>query len=421
MNTAQPPEQRQPPDERDLYIPLRHGDLIRRLAEELALEGAERERFDSLCQKLVALFHVEHLAALIEVEDLYAPLDPDGEVIDLTPDAPDEVEQNVDSILDRLTSVLHAAHYEQLSQQVLEEAIEIGGAWNIRLDVDFSVFDRLLIFARGYRRMKLTRRPWYRFFREESIEIPEFQRLVMVFRLKPHKRVDPALRTDVLYLKVFKNIPESELEVLLPGSRVRFSLLDQGKILLPTLSGAALIAYKIVKGALALTFLTFVAIWQWIVMILILGGYLIRSFISYLGTRNKYQLGLTRNLYLKNLDNNSGVIYRIFSEAEEQELGETLLAYALLLQRPGQAATSELELTALCESFLLRVVRRELRFDLHDALGKLIRLGLVESAGADCWRAVSLERAPAELERNWDRLFTRGRGLWSLDRLFKRD
>ncbi|MFN5321338.1 MAG: TMEM143 family protein [Planctomycetota bacterium] len=419
MNTTHRPEERPLVDERDLYIPLRHGDLIRRLAEELALEGEERQRFDSLCQKLVALFHVEHLAALIEVEDLYAPLDPDGEVVDLTPDAPGEVERNVEAILDRLSSLLHAAHYEQLSQQVLEEAIEVGGAWNVRLDVDFSVFDRLLVFARGYRRIQLTRRRWHRFFREESIEIPEFQRLVLVFRLKAHKRVDPTLRTDVLYLKVFKNIPESELEVLLPGSRVRFSLLDQGKILLPTLSGAALIAYKIIKGALALTFLTFVAIWQWVVMLLILGGYLVRSFFSYLGTRNKYQLGLTRNLYLKNLDNNSGVIYRIFSEAEEQELGETLLAYAVLLQRPVSEATSEPELTELCEHFLLRVVGRELRFDLHDALGKLIRLGLIESAGADRWRAVPLERAPGELERNWGRLFTRGRGLWSLDRLFE--
>jgi len=235
MNTTHRPEERPLVDERDLYIPLRHGDLIRRLAEELALEGEERQRFDSLCQKLVALFHVEHLAALIEVEDLYAPLDPDGEVVDLTPDAPGEVERNVEAILDRLSSLLHAAHYEQLSQQVLEEAIEVGGAWNVRLDVDFSVFDRLLVFARGYRRIQLTRRRWHRFFREESIEIPEFQRLVLVFRLKAHKRVDPTLRTDVLYLKVFKNIPESELEVLLPGSRVRFSLLDQGKILLPTL------------------------------------------------------------------------------------------------------------------------------------------------------------------------------------------
>lgn len=400
---------RQQPEERDLFIPLRHGDLIRRLAEELSLAGADRQRFDALCQKLVALFHVQHLAALIEVEDLYAPLDPDGEVVDLTPDEPGEVEKNVGAILDRLTSLLQAAHYQQLSQEVLEEAIEVGGAWNVRLDVDFSVFDRLLVFARGYRRLKLTRRPWYRLYREESVEIPEFQRLVMAFRLKPHKRIDASLRTDVLYLKVFKNIPESELEVLLPGTKVRFSLFDQGKILLPTLSGAALIAYKIIKGALALTFLTFVAIWQWVLMIAVLCGYLIRSFFSYLGTRNKYQLGLTRNLYLKNLDNNSGVIYRIFSEAEEQELGETLLAYAFLVKRRDVPATSEGELKLDVEHFLLHLVGRALQFDLHDALGKLIRLGLVESVGASGWRAVPLEQAPLELERNWDRLFA----LWA--------
>ncbi len=401
------------------FFPLRHNELIKRLAAQWPLTGEERTQFDRLCQKLVAMFHIEHLAALIEVEDLYAPLDPDGEVVDLTPDSPAELEQNVDTLLDRLTSLLHAAHYEQLTREVLEEAIEIGGAWNIRLDVDFAVFDRLLVFARGYRRVQLSRRPWYRLFREETIEFPEFQRLVMAFRLKPHKRLDPSLRTDVLYLKVFKNIPESELEVLLPGSRVRFSLFDQGKILLPTLSGAALLAYKIVKGAIALTFLTFVAIWQWIVMIAILSGYLIRSFISYLGTRNKYQLGLTRNLYLKNLDNNSGVIYRLFNEAEEQELCETILAYAMLLQHGSQTPLSEELLRARAEEFMERVVKQPLKFDLHDALGKLIRLGLAEVAGDEHWRPVSLAAAPAALERHWEKVFGGGRGIWRLGRLFQ--
>lgn len=399
-------------DEPDLYIPLRHGDLIARLLADLPLTQSDRERMGTLCQKLVALFHVQHLAALIELEDLYAPLDPDGEAIDLTPDKPEDVERNIDAILDRLTSLLQAAHYEQLSRELLAEAIEIGGTWNIRLDVDFSVFDRLLVFARGYRRVKLTRRPWYRLFREESIEFPEFQRLVMAFRLKPSKRLDPSLRTDVLYLKVFKNIPESEIEVLLPGSRVKFSLFDQGKILLPTLSGAALLIFKLVKGAIALTLLTIVALWQWLVLLAILLGYLARSFLSYLGTKNKYQLGLTRNLYLKNLDNNFGVIYRIFNEAEEQELCETVLAYAMFYAEPNPGSLSEQELRSRAENFLKSASGRGLGFDLHDALGKLVRLGLVEIVGPEHWRVLPLADTPAVLERNWEQLFSRSRDFF---------
>lgn len=398
--------------EADLFIPLRHSDLIGRLVSDLPLTDVEREQYKLLCQKLVAMFHVQHLAALIELEDLYSPLDPDGEAIDLTPDRPEEREQNVEAILARLTSLLQAAHYEQLTEDVLQEAIEIGGEWNVRLDIDFSIFDRLLVFARGYRRVKLSRRPWYRFYREETIEFPEFQRLVMAFRLKPSKRLDPSLKTDVLYLKVFKNIPESEIEVLLPGSRVRFSLFDRGKILLPTLSGAALLIYKIVQGALAVTLITIFAIWQWLVLIAVLIGYLVRSFLSYLGTKNKYQLGLTRNLYLKNLDNNSGVIYRVFNEAEEQELCETLLAYSMFFHQSSRGPLSESQLGERVEVFLREALGRGLGFDVHDALGKLVRLGLVEITGPENWQATPLDEAPKKLERNWDQIFSRTQGFW---------
>jgi len=398
--------------ETDLFIPLRHSDLIGRLVSDLPLSDLEREQYRQICQKLVAMFHVQHLAALIELEDLYSPLDPDGEAIDLTPDRPEEREQNVEAILARLTSLLQAAHYEQLTEEMLREAIEIGGEWNVRLDIDFSIFDRLLVFARGYRRVKLSRRPWYRLYKEETIEFPEFQRLVMAFRLKPSKRLDPSLKTDVLYLKVFKNIPESEIEVLLPGSRVRFSLFDRGKILLPTLSGAALLIYKIVQGALAVTLITIFAIWQWLVLIALLTGYLVRSFLSYLGTKNKYQLGLTRNLYLKNLDNNSGVIYRVFNEAEEQELCETLLAYSMFFRGAGREPLSESQLRERVENFLKQALGRGLGFDVHDALGKLVRLGLVEITGPENWQATALADAPKVLERNWDQIFSRSQRFW---------
>jgi hypothetical protein len=203
---------------------------------------------------------------------------------------------------------------------------------------------------------------------------------------------------------------------LLPGSQVRFSLFDRGKILLPTLSGAALLIYKIVQGALAVTLITIVAIWQWLVLIAVLTGYLVRSFLSYLGTKNKYQLGLTRNLYLKNLDNNSGVIYRVFNEAEEQELCETLLAYSMFFLGAKRGPLRESELRARVEAFLKDSLGRRLRFDVHDALGKLIKLGLVEIVGQEHWQATPLSEAPKVLERNWDQIFSRSQGFWRQSR-----
>jgi hypothetical protein len=206
---------------------------------------------------------------------------------------------------------------------------------------------------------------------------------------------------------MFKNIPESELEVLLPGSRVRFTILDRGKILLPTLSGAALAIYKIITLGLLVTLATVAAFWNWVILIAVTLGYLIRSVLSYFRTRDKYQFGLTRNLFVKNLDNNVGVIYRIFNEAEEQEMCETILAYAMLWRiEPGESL-DEMEIVKRAESFLRRVLNQEILFDLHDALRKLTRLGLASVNSAGRWNAVSIQSSPDVLRQSLARLLER--------------
>ena len=143
------------------------------------------------------------------------------------------------------------------------------------------------------------------------------------------------------------------MEILLPGSTVRFSKFDRAKILFPTLSGMAITGYKIVRGALVLS-LAFA--WQellgWLILIAVTSGYIIKSVLSYFRTKNNYQFGLTKSLYLKNLDNNSSVIYRILNEAEEQELCEAVLAYTFLWKDKSQKGLTEKELDDTVEEFL---------------------------------------------------------------------
>ena len=121
--------------------------------------------------------------------------------------------------------------------------------------------------------------------------------------------------------------------------------MDQGKIIFPTVTGAAVTIAKIVKGAL------FVAvagtIWGMIALCaFIIGaiGYGVRSFLGYLRTKDRYQLSLTRNLYYQNLDNNAGVMFRLLDEAEEQESREAILAYYLLWKRAPAEGWTENEL-----------------------------------------------------------------------------
>ncbi|MGB2501051.1 MAG: DUF3754 domain-containing protein [Mariniblastus sp.] len=401
---------------RATFIPLRQKDLQNVLIKKFQITNGELEEYKKLCSRLQAIFHVEHLASLLLLEEIYDALDPDSNLVDLETVSAEKRDALTSSLLSQLEKLLFSAHYKRLSREELERAIEVGCQWGVQLDVNFDNYDRLEIFARGYRTVQLTRRRWQRLFRLESIELPEFQRLIMAFRMSPalnagkkdkFKNNQKSLDEKFVYLKAFKNIPENDLEILLPGSKVRLTKLDRAKILLPTLSGMAFTIWKVARGVLVLSLaFHFANILGWAILIGAIGGYVFKSVLSYLNTKNKYQFGLTESLYIKNLDNNSGVIYRILNEAEEQELCEAVLAYTFLWKstKSGQGLTED-ELDKLVEEFLQQTTGIDVDFEVHDGLEKLERLALAAKNEHQVWTASPIHRASELLNKNWSELF----------------
>ena len=402
--------------ERATFIPLRQKDLQAVLIKKFKITDGDLGEYKQLCSRLQAIFHVEHLASLLYLEEIYDTLDPDSNIVDLETVSAEKREALTSALLSQLETLLFSAHYKRLSREELERAIEVGCQWGVQLDVNFDIYERLEIFARGYRTVKLTRRRWQKLFRLESIELPEFQRLIMAFRMSPalnagkkdkFKKSQKSLDEKFVYLKAFKNIPENDLEILLPGSKVRLTKLDRAKILLPTLSGMVFTIWKVARGVLVLSLaFHFANILGWAILIGAIGGYVFKSVLSYLNTKNKYQFGLTESLYIKNLDNNSGVIYRILNEAEEQELCEAVLAYTFLWKfaEPNQGL-SEDELDKLVEEFLINVTGIDVDFEVHDGLGKLERLGLAAKNDRQRWAASPIHLATELLNKNWNDLF----------------
>jgi len=202
-----------------------------------------------------------------------------------------------------------------------------------------------------------------------------------------------------VYIKLFKDIPKLDLDMLLPGTQVKMSLLDRLRIMLPTLSGLGIAIYKILLVATAplYTSLAFLGLVGGTV------GYGVRSLYGYLNTKQKYQLNLTQSLYYQNIDNNAGVIHRLLDEAEEQENRETMLAYYFLWrQAPAEGWTAE-ELDRAIEAFLRAEIQQPIDFEVGDALDKLLRLGLAESSSGK-WKALPIEHSIASLARAWQAL-----------------
>lgn len=431
---------------RTTFIPFRQRDLVRDLIERYQIEGSDRTLFSALSARLKRIFHAEHLAQLLRLEEIYGPLDPDSQLVELHERDKSQREQLTEKLFDRISGLLFSAHYKRLDRSDLRRAVDMASQWGVRLQVNFDLYERLEIFARGYHVVEHERRRWQNFFRKETIELPEFERLIMAFRLKeevvrqenasqaaPEEKQnrrkqlankiskllagndENALDADHVYLKTFKNIPETDLEILLPGSKVRLSMLDRGKILLPT----AMALYKAWRFFLALTavfFVAKVASDDILALLIVAGaiiGYVFKSVMSYIRTKDKYQFGLTKSLYLKNLGNNSGVLYRILNEAEEQELLETVLGYSILWQSQKSveaagdtfAGMSSCEMDAAVEAYLAKLTNIDIDFEVFDSLGKLARLGLAEVDADGNWRAIPIADAERCLDDSWTRLF----------------
>ena len=111
---------------------------------------------------------------------------------------------------------------------------------------------------------------------------------------------------------------------------------------------------------------------------------------------------LSDSLYFKNLGNNSGVFPALIDASEEEELKETILAYAFL-NKSEQPLTAQ-ELDAVIERWFKDKFQITIDFDVEDALRKLKNIGLGTEINGK-WTVLPLEKALARVDEIWDGIF----------------
>src|SRR5262249_20020125 len=139
--------------------------------------------------------------------------------------------------------------FRHLSCEELEPCLRGASEWGIAMDVDFGAFERIALFARGDAREKRTRRRLGKLFRLEETTVPVYRRLVIILKMRKHKRLPKEADTQSVYLKVFKDIPKQDVMMLLPGARVRLSGIDRGRIGVPIVTGVSMIVWRLVGTA----------------------------------------------------------------------------------------------------------------------------------------------------------------------------
>jgi len=386
------------------FIPLARSELIDLLCTDRALPESERELFRSVCGWMSATYHVEYHRRLLELKRDYLPFDPDKDTPSLLPPGAAERQARLNQMLSNLGWLLERAGFKHLSRSDIAPALEHSSAWGIRMDVDFSAFEHVAIFARGATVQTRSRRRWYRLYRPEEAEVPIYRRLVLILKLRQHPRLLGPIDTENVYLKLFKDIPKLDVEMLLPGARVRLSRLDRGKIGLPLLSGVGLAVWNVLQDMAAVLERALAS--PYTMWMLAAGGvgYGYKSFHGYQQTRQRYHLMLTRSLYFQNLDSNTGVLMRLLDEAEEQECRLALLAYWCLWRYAGPEGWTAADLDASVELYLDRYADLALSCRDNAALAQLTKLRLIESVG-ERFRALPPQRAVEALQAGWDHPF----------------
>jgi hypothetical protein len=388
--------------DREHFIPLRKTDLVELLCADKDFPRHEQEPFRQFCRLVSATYHFEYHQRLEELKDAYAPFDPDAATKTLVPLDPDVKGQRLEALFQEFAALMERANFRHLPQG----SIRAGKSdWGVNMDVNFEVFDRLEVYYRGDVPVKHTRRRWRHLWRQEEIMVPSYQRLVVIAKLRPHKRLGRSADTKSVFLKVFKNIPKLDLEMLLPGAQVKFTRWDRGNIVMPFVSGVALALWNVINEIAAVFTKVMAAPGPFLWGAAVGGvGYGYKSWYSYVTTKQRHNLTLNQRLYYQNLDNNAGVLYHLLNEAEEQEFREAVLAYFFLWRLAGEKGWTSADLDDYVELYLERYADLKVDFEIGDALAKLERARIVAKAG-DRYRAQPLPKALEMLDWTWDNYF----------------
>jgi len=402
--------------DREHYIPLRKADVVQLLLQDPKLSASERPSFQAFAQLVAAIWHFEYHHTLENLKNQYAPFDPDAETKPLEQLDPAQRAEAMNKLFESFVKLMERANFYRLTRKDIDDAVT-GGASDFGIDmhVDFDVFERLEVFARSEGMVTRTKSHPIFFWRKVEKKVPSYRRLVLLLKLRKHKRIPDTIDTNNVFLKIFKDIPKLDLEMVLPGTSLRMPWHQQAKLggsLIGTFAWGIYSLFSKLTAAIS-TLVSSAAtlafdLAQFVVLapLGVLLGYGYKQWHGYQVTKQQYAKMLVESLYYQNLDNNLGVVTRLVDEAEEQEVRETILAYFYLWKHaPAQGWTAD-QLDDYVELELEGKTGLKVDFEIGDALEKLERLQLVRKLDTEHYLAEPIDKALERLDQRWDNYFS---------------
>jgi len=140
-----------------------------------------------------------------------------------------------------------------LDVKVIEEAVKAPNEVGLTYVPNFHQFEHLRIYVRGYTQISRIFRSARTKFRKRTMVLDAYQRLVIILKFRPGLDLGPYVRSDVVYLRMFKDVPHVDMEMHLPeqGTRVKMRWIDKAQIASPVVMGVPALTMKVLGVGLA--------------------------------------------------------------------------------------------------------------------------------------------------------------------------
>lgn len=373
------------PDNR--FVPIRACELIAALVDDAKRFGCDRDGLVGVATALRDVIEQETGAFERELADSYAVFSPDRDTQPIKPLEELRTPDAYDCLFSRLSYLLEKANFEKLTNVQIDQFVSAANSHGLRVRLRPELIEHLEIWVRGRGEIERETRTFRHPFRGVTRKFAIFRRIVVVARRSdaPH-----------VIIKMFKDIPEVDVEALLPHAEVEMNWRD--RILLMG-GGAGTIgstAMKISKLAISLVTLSKLL---WVVLV---GAAILawRTLMGYRRACSSRDSQRTRHLYYQNLNNNAGAIQALTAMIGQEELKEAVLAYALCHGDGAGIRTAD-DLADAADRYLSERFGVEVDFDATDAIESLRRLELC--TGKDCLCPVSCGVAVNVLAERWRR------------------
>ena len=408
---------------REHFIPVTRFALLDRLTSPTAWPAGQAKEARRFFRYLDHWRRQQYNAQLHELEETYEPFSPDSDLLMTRTFTADERAVMQTRVVDGMQRILKQANYTRIDRNDVEQILTADSAYGLDLFVDLNIFEEVLLYYRGASTKRDQRRRWHKFYLREQFDIPIFQRLFLLFKLKPfdaHVRevmhaqkltrreaerivrrgregVPRDVKENCIYMKLFKNIPRTDLEMVFPNTRVRFRFMDKLR-LGATAGGGLTLGGVSAAGKIALLVSNPIAAMGALVG---LGGIAFRQAVNFMNQRQRYMVVMAQNLYFHAMADNRGVMLKLAARAAEEDIKEEMLLYSVLTkERANKRDLPDID-TAI-EQYLAGSFGVSVDFDISDALERLMGDGLVVEHPDGRLEAMPPKDAGLHIDKKWD-------------------